>query len=72
MVLTYSNNSSCFYYVDIIQAVNSYVYSNIEGKGDWSDDGIKLHDEKGDQVFCLSDHLTSFVAFASEPVSCIY
>ena len=46
-----------------------FIRSNKEGKGDWSGDGIKLLEEKSDQVICLSDHLTSFVAFAEEPVS---
>jgi len=44
--------------------------SNKEGKGDWSDDGIKIHSEITDQetidqVLCSSDHLTSFIAFAT-------
>ena len=48
------------------------IYSNTEGKGDWSDDGIKLDDQNADEVFCLSDHLTSFVAFTNQPVSLVY
>ena len=56
-----------YFVVELLYVIT--VYSNTEGKGDWSDDGIKLHDEKTDQVVCLSVHLTSFVAIAKEPVS---